>query len=100
MTLTVCPLSNLKLCVVDDLKAHPLKRMLELGLQRHDQLRRPGLFRRLPGRELDRRPRAALDLSRDELVTLAKNSFTGSFLTPAEIAPHLAAIDAYAAANA
>ena len=32
MTLTVCPLSNLKLCVVDDLKAHPLKRMLDLGL--------------------------------------------------------------------
>src|SRR6202012_207767 len=32
MTLTVCPLSNLKLCVVDDLKAHPMKRMLELGL--------------------------------------------------------------------
>ena len=30
--LTVCPLSNLKLCVVDDMAAHPLKRMLELGL--------------------------------------------------------------------
>src|SRR5437868_1098876 len=33
MTLTVCPLSNLKLCVVDDLAAHPLKRMLDLGLK-------------------------------------------------------------------
>ena len=30
--LTVCPLSNLKLCVVHDMAAHPLKRMLELGL--------------------------------------------------------------------
>ena len=30
--LTVCPLSNLMLCVVDDMAAHPLKRMLELGL--------------------------------------------------------------------
>ena len=30
--LTVCPLSNLKLCVVHDIAAHPLKRMLELGL--------------------------------------------------------------------
>ena len=30
--LTVCPLSNLKLCVVDDMAAHPLERMLELGL--------------------------------------------------------------------
>ena len=33
MTLTVCPLSNLKLCVVDDMAGHPLKRMLELGLR-------------------------------------------------------------------
>ena len=33
MTLTVCPLSNLKLCVVDDLRAHPLKRMLDLDLK-------------------------------------------------------------------
>jgi hypothetical protein len=29
-------------------------------------------------------------------VTLAKNSFTGSFLAPAEVERHLAAIDAYA----
>lgn len=32
MVLTVCPLSNLKLCVVNDMKQHPLKRMLDLGL--------------------------------------------------------------------
>src|SRR4029079_8408170 len=32
-TLTVCPLSNLKLCVVTDLKQHPMKRMLDLGLR-------------------------------------------------------------------
>ncbi|MEQ9314599.1 MAG: adenosine deaminase, partial [Henriciella sp.] len=33
LTLTVCPLSNLSLCVVDDLKDHPMKRMLALGLR-------------------------------------------------------------------
>jgi len=33
MTLTVCPLSNLKLCVVNDLKDHPLRRMLAAGLR-------------------------------------------------------------------
>ena len=38
----------------------------------------------------------ALDLSRDELLTLARNSFTGSFLNVADKAKHLAAIDAYA----
>lgn len=30
--LTVCPLSNLKLCVVDDLQVHPLRKMLDSGL--------------------------------------------------------------------
>ena len=29
-------------------------------------------------------------------VTLAKNSFSGSFLEPADVARHIAAIDAYA----
>ena len=33
MTLTVCPLSNLKLCVVDDMAAHPIDRMLREGLR-------------------------------------------------------------------
>ncbi len=98
MTLTVCPLSNLKLCVVDDLKAHPLKRMLELGLHATVNSDDPAYF----GGYLAEnwlRTAEALALSRPDLVTLARNSFTGSFLTPSEAAPHLAAIDAYAAAN-
>jgi adenosine deaminase len=41
----------------------------------------------------------AVGLTRDELVTLAKNSFTGSFLDEAEKARRVAAIDAYAAAH-
>jgi adenosine deaminase len=41
----------------------------------------------------------ALELTRPELITLAKNSFTGSFLTPPEIARHVAEIDAYVAAQ-
>jgi adenosine deaminase len=98
MTLTVCPLSNLKLCVVDDLKAHPMKRMLELGLHATVNSDDPAYF----GGYLAEnwiQTASAVGLTRAELITLAKNSFTGSFLTEAEIAPHLAAIDAYAAAN-
>jgi adenosine deaminase len=98
MTLTVCPLSNLKLCVVDDLKAHPLKRMLGLGLKATVNSDDPAYF----GGYLAEnwiRTAGAVGLTRDDLVTLAKNSFTGSFLTPAEIAPHLAAIDEFAAAT-
>jgi adenosine deaminase len=34
MVLTVCPLSNLKLCVVRDLVDHPIDRMLDLALPR------------------------------------------------------------------
>jgi adenosine deaminase len=96
MTLTVCPLSNLKLCVVDDLRAHPLKHMLALGLRATVNSDDPAYF----GGYLAKNwfaTAVALGLSREELTTLARNSFTGSFLTEAEIAPHLAAIDAYAA---
>jgi adenosine deaminase len=38
-------------------------------------------------------------LDRDDLVTLARNSFLGSFLPDDAVAAHLARLDAYAAAN-
>jgi adenosine deaminase len=98
MTLTVCPLSNLKLCVVDDLKAHPLKKMLGLGLKATLNSDDPAYFGGYLGANWTQTA-AALDLSRDELVTLAKNSFTGSFLPPEQVKRHLAAIDAYVASN-
>lgn len=96
MTLTVCPLSNLKLCVVDDLAAHPLKRMLDLGLRATINSDDPAYFGGYLGQNWIETAQA-LDLSREDLITLAKNSFTGSFLAPDEIARHLAEIDAYAA---
>lgn len=98
MTLTVCPLSNLKLCVVGDLTAHPLKRMLDLGLRATVNSDDPAYFGGYLGQNWIETAEA-LDLSRDELIVLAKNSFTGSFLAPDEIARHLADIDAYVAAN-
>jgi adenosine deaminase len=97
MTLTVCPLSNLKLCVVDDMTAHPLKRMLDVGLKATVNSDDPAYFGGYLGENWLATARG-VNLSRDELITLAKNSFTGSFLEPAEIEGHLAAIDAYAAA--
>jgi len=95
MTLTVCPLSNLKLCVVDDLAAHPLKTMLDAGLAATVNSDDPSYF----GGYVNANYQAvadALDLSKADLVTLARNSFAGSFLSDAEKAGHLAAIDAYA----
>ena len=97
MTLTICPLSNLKLCVVDDLTAHPLKRMLDLGLKVTLNSDDPAYFGGYLGRNWTETA-LALNLNRDDLVTLAKNSFTGSVLPPADIARHLADIDAYVGA--
>ncbi|MEI9994444.1 MAG: adenosine deaminase [Rhizomicrobium sp.] len=97
MTLTVCPLSNLKLRVVKDLREHPLRRMLQAGLRATVNSDDPAYF----GGYLNDNYTAvaeALDLTRDEIVTLAKSSFLGSFLSEAEIAVHLAAVDAYAGA--
>ena len=94
MTLTVCPLSNLSLCVVKDLKDHPMKRMLDLGLKATCNSDDPAYF---GGYIADNyiRTAQAVGLTREEIVTLARNSFTGSFLREDEKAKHLAAIDAY-----
>jgi adenosine deaminase len=97
MTLTVCPLSNLKLCVVDDLKAHPLKRMLDLGLRATVNSDDPAYFGGYVGANWSRTAEA-LSLARADLVTLARNSFLGSFLPDDEKARHLADIGAVAAA--
>lgn len=99
MTLTICPLSNLKLCVVRDLRDHPMKRMLALGLRATINSDDPAYF---GGYLLANyvETAQALSLTRADLVQLAKNSFTGSFLPQAEIDKRLAEIDAYAAENA
>lgn len=96
MTLTVCPLSNLKLCVVGDLADHPIDRMLAEGLRATINSDDPAYF---GGYVADnyRAVAAGRGLSRDDLATLARNSFTGSFLPPAAMARHLASIDAYLA---
>ena len=94
--LTVCPLSNLKLCVVDDMTDHPLKRMLQLGLKPTINSDDPAYFGGYLGENWLAAARG-LALSQDQLVTLARNSFTGSFLPPGDIARHLSAIDEYVA---
>ena len=93
--LTVCPLSNLKLCVVDDLSAHPLRAMLDAGLVATVNSDDPSYFGGYVGANYQA-VADALDLSKSELVTLARNSFTGSFLEEADKAKYLAAIDAWA----
>jgi len=97
MTLTVCPLSNLRLCVVDDLESHPLKRMLDKGLRATVNTDDPAYF---GGYMNDNyiRTADAIGLTREDVITLAKNSFRGSFLPQADIDRHIAEIDAVASA--
>lgn len=96
LTMTVCPLSNLSLCVVDDLKTHPMKKMLDLGLRATINSDDPAYFGGYVNQNY-RETAAAVGLTRDDIITLARNSFTGSFLSPDEQAPHLAEIDRIAA---
>ena len=96
MTLTVCPLSNLKLCVVDRLDDHPIDAMLRAGLKATINSDDPAYF---GGYVADnyRAVAKARGLSRDDLAQLARNSLTGSFLPPDAIAAHCAQLDAYVA---
>lgn len=99
MTLTVCPLSNVKLCVVDDIANHPIDRMLALGLRATVNSDDPAYF----GGYIADNYRAIAKgrgLDKAALGQLARNSFTGSFLSEPETAAHLAKLDAYLAANA
>lgn len=98
VTLTVCPLSNLKLCVVMDLKDHPMKRMLDLGLRATCNSDDPAYFGGYVGDNYIRTAEA-VGLTRADIIQLAKNSFTGSFLDSASVARHVAAVDAFAAAT-
>ena len=77
--LTVCPLSNLKLCVVDDMASHPLERMLELGLFVTVNSDDPAYF---GGYVNDNyiAATAALGLGEADVVKLARNSFKASLL--------------------
>ena len=76
--LTVCPQSNLKLKVVDDLAQHPLRQMLEAGLNVSINSDDPAYF---GGYIADNylRTAQALDLSREEISQVAVNSLRSTF---------------------
>jgi adenine deaminase len=77
--LTICPLSNLKLQVVKDLKDHPLRKMLEKGLLVTINSDDPAYF----GGYVNENYIAiaeALQLTVEEIALLARNSFEASFL--------------------
>ncbi len=95
MPLTVCPLSNLKLCVVDDMAKHNIRRLLQQGVHVTVNSDDPSYF----GGYMNDNFIAiaeALDLSNNELKQLAKNSFEASFISVAEKQKWFQQIDALA----
>ena len=76
--LTVCPLSNVKLCVFPDLAHHPLKALLDAGLCATVNSDDPAYFGGYVEQNFAQ-TFAALPLDGDDAYALARNSFTASF---------------------
>jgi len=94
LALTVCPLSNTALQVVDHLKNHPLKKMMELGLKVTINSDDPAYF----GGQLNQNfieVQEALNLTKKDLFELAKNSFQYSLLKENEKQIHLNDLEKY-----
>jgi adenosine deaminase len=92
MTLTVCPLSNLKLCVVPDMAEHPIGRMLDLGLRATVNSDDPAYFGGYIGDNFRAIAEHGL-VGREQLIALARNSFAGAFIDGATRRQHIASID-------
>ena len=80
MPLTLCPLSNLELKVIQDLKTYPLKKMMEAGLLVTLNSDDPAYFGGYMNENFLETAKA-IDLSKEEIVTLTKNGFEASWLT-------------------
>jgi adenosine deaminase len=90
--LTVCPQSNLRLAVVDRMSDHPIRKMLEAGLLATVNSDDPAYF----GGYVNDNFNALVDavnLQRDEILALVRNSFEASFLNAADKRTHLANVD-------
>lgn len=92
MPLTVCPLSNLRLCVIDEMRHHPLRQMIDRGLFVTLNSDDPAYF----GGYLNENYRAvqeSLGLDSAQIELLARNAFQASFLPPADKAAALGDFD-------
>jgi adenosine deaminase len=96
--LTVCPLSNLKLRVFPQMAEHNLKDLLERGLMITINSDDPAYFGGYVGDNYTAAAQA-LGLSRDQVVALARNSFTASFLADERKAALIGEVDRFVAAQ-
>jgi adenine deaminase len=90
--LTVCPLSNLKLCVVPTLAEHPMRQLLAAGLCATVNSDDPAYFGGYLNENFDQLVRA-LALTEADVVALARNSFEASFVSDEHRARLMAALE-------
>ena len=92
--LTVCPLSNLELKVVNDLKDHPLLKLMEAGLVVTINSDDPAYFGGYMNENYTQIA-SALNLTKKHITQLAKNSFQASFLDDREKEKLIHQVDTY-----
>lgn len=91
---TMCPLSNLRLNVITSLKDHPVKKFLDAGILVSLNSDDPSFFRGYINDNFIETQKA-LNLSQDDIVTLAKNSFISAFISDEEKQKGIQLIDEY-----
>lgn len=91
--LTVCPLSNIKLCVFRTLAGHNLKQLMDAGLKITINSDDPAYFGGYIAANYVETARA-LHLTRADLKRIARNSLEASFVHDAAREPWLARLDA------
>ena len=92
--LTVCPLSNIKLRIFDNMRQHNFKQMLDLGLCVTINSDDPAYF----GGYIEdnfKTLQAVHNLSFQDIYKIVRNSFTASFLTRAEKQTYLNELDGF-----
>lgn len=98
IALTVCPLSNTALRVVDDLKNHPIKKMMAKGLKVTVNSDDPAYF----GGQVNQNYielQDALELTKADLYEFAKNSFQYSLLDTEQKASRIQELDVFYSQN-
>lgn len=94
MPLTVCPLSNVRLCGVASMAEHPILKLLDAGIVATVNSDDPAYF----GGSINRNFEAVIDalpVTQEHLKTLALNSFEASFVGEAQKAEFAARVEAF-----
>ena len=99
MALTVCPLSNLRLRVIADLKRHPLRRMMDKGLVVTVNSDDPAYFGGYLNDNFVQLFESLPQLTAHDAYTMLRNSFEGSFVDDEDKALWVEELDSVFAAG-